>query len=70
MHAIISHSLERVAGVRFLQLRWDRDAFVVHLPVESPSHGIAGLRLVAEVIVVDHIDHRTHDCLPVLRDAI
>ena len=40
------------------------------IPVEGSPHGVARLRLVAEVVVIDHVDHRTHDGLAVLSDAV
>lgn len=65
--ASFSHSplycylLKGVAGISSLELRRNRDSFVVHFPVKSSSHGIPCLCLVAKMIVVNDIDHRTHD---------
>lgn len=53
--------LKGVAGISSLELWRNRYSFVVHFPVKSSSHGIPRLRLVAKVIVVNDIDHRTHD---------
>lgn len=63
-------SLEGSTGVLLLQLCRDRNPLVVHLPVEGSSHGVAGLSLVTKVVVVDDVDHRTHDGLPVLRYTV
>lgn len=67
---IRANSLEGFAGVFLLQLGGDGDPLVVHFPVKGPPHGVPRLRLVAEVVVVDHVDHGTHDGLPVLGDAV
>lgn len=65
-----SYLLKRVTGVSFLQFWRDRDPLVVHLPVKGTPHGVPRLRLVVEVIVVDHVDHRAHDGLAVPSDAV
>ena len=66
----VEYSLKGLAGVFPLHLCWDRNAFVVHLPVKRPSHGVSCLRIIAKVVVVDHVDHRTHDAFPVLGDSV
>lgn len=55
------YSLKRVAGISPLELWRDGDSFVVHLPVEGSSHGVPSLCLIPKVIVVDDIDHGTHN---------
>lgn len=62
--------LKWVTGVRFLQFWGDWDPLVVHLPVKSTPHGVPGLRLIPEVIVVNHVDHRAHDSLAVAGDSV
>lgn len=47
----------------------DRDAFIVQLPVERPPHHITCLRFIVEVLITDHINHRTHDTSPIKSDA-
>lgn len=62
--------LEGFAQVAVLQLGGDGDAFVEHLPVERSTHGISCLGLVAEVIMIDHVNHRAHNRLTVLCNTI
>lgn len=62
--------LKRVTGVGLLQLWRDGDSFVIHLPVEGTPHGVPGLCLIPEVIVVDDVNHGAHDGLSVPSNAV
>lgn len=62
--------LEWVTGVSLLQLRRDGDSLVIHLPVEGTPHGVPGLCLIPEVIVVDDVDHWAHDGLSVPSNSV
>lgn len=64
------NSLKGFTGVFLLQLQRDGYTLVVHLPVKCPSHGVSCLCLITEVVMVDHVDHRAHDGLPVLGDPV
>lgn len=65
-----SHSLKGFTGVVLLQLCGDRDPLVIHFPVKRPSHGVARLCFIAKAVVVDDINHRAYDSLPVLGDSV
>lgn len=62
--------LKWVTRVRLLQLWRDWDSFVIHFPVEGTPHGVPGLCLVPEVIMVDDVNHWAHDGLSVPSDAV
>lgn len=64
------NSLKGFTGVFLLQLQRDGYSLVVHFPVKRPSHGVSRLCLVAKVVMVDHVDHRANNGLPVLGDSV